>query len=130
MVKGVLHVLSVNELALEIFENLAEYAEEFNAAYHELDNGARIVTETIPGVHSISIGIWVKAGARDETASEQGLAHFIPSSAVDASAPARIHVFPNPYNPACGESLRLALAATASQLPVPASPDNRHRTCM
>jgi methenyltetrahydromethanopterin cyclohydrolase len=33
----------VNELALEIFENLAEYAEEFNAAYHELDNGARIV---------------------------------------------------------------------------------------
>jgi methenyltetrahydromethanopterin cyclohydrolase len=36
-------VLSVNELALEIFENLAEYAEEFNAAYHELDNGARIV---------------------------------------------------------------------------------------
>jgi methenyltetrahydromethanopterin cyclohydrolase len=40
---GVFHVLSVNELALEIFENLAEYAEEFNAAYHELDNGARIV---------------------------------------------------------------------------------------
>ena len=36
-------MLSVNELALEIFENLAEYAEEFNAAYHELDNGARIV---------------------------------------------------------------------------------------
>mgnify|MGYP000988999136 CR=1 FL=1 len=43
MFKGVFHVLSVNELALEIFENLAEYAEEFNAAYHELDNGARIV---------------------------------------------------------------------------------------
>ncbi|MBP7120270.1 MAG: methenyltetrahydromethanopterin cyclohydrolase, partial [Methanolinea sp.] len=36
-------MLSVNELALEIFENLAEYAEEFNAAYHELDNGARII---------------------------------------------------------------------------------------
>jgi len=43
----------------------------------QLDNGARIVTETIPGVHSISIGIWVKAGARDESAAEQGLAHFI-----------------------------------------------------
>lgn len=42
-----------------------------------LDNGARIVTEAIPGVHSISIGIWVKAGARDESAAEQGLAHFI-----------------------------------------------------
>jgi len=43
----------------------------------QLDNGARIVTETIPGVHSITIGIWVKAGARDESAAEQGLAHFI-----------------------------------------------------
>ena len=36
-------MLSVNELALEIFDNLADLAEEFNAAYHELDNGARIV---------------------------------------------------------------------------------------
>jgi methenyltetrahydromethanopterin cyclohydrolase len=36
-------MLSVNELALEIFENLAEIPEEFNCAYHELDNGARIV---------------------------------------------------------------------------------------
>lgn len=37
-------MLSVNELALDIFEELFEYAEEFNAAPpHELDNGARIV---------------------------------------------------------------------------------------
>jgi methenyltetrahydromethanopterin cyclohydrolase len=36
-------MLSVNELALDIFEELFEYAEEFNAATHELDNGARIV---------------------------------------------------------------------------------------
>jgi len=43
----------------------------------QLDNGARIVTETIPGVHSISIGIWIKAGARNESIAEQGLAHFI-----------------------------------------------------
>ena len=43
----------------------------------QLDNGARIVTETIPGVHSITIGIWVKAGARNESIAEQGLAHFI-----------------------------------------------------
>jgi len=42
MVQG-FSMLSVNELALEIFDNLAELAEEFNAAYHELDNGARIV---------------------------------------------------------------------------------------
>ena len=36
-------MLSVNVLALEIFDNLADLAEEFNCAYHELDNGARIV---------------------------------------------------------------------------------------
>lgn len=43
MVQGVKHMLSVNELASEIFDNLAEVSEEFNAAYHELDNGARII---------------------------------------------------------------------------------------
>jgi methenyltetrahydromethanopterin cyclohydrolase len=36
-------MLSVNELALDIFEDLAETPEEFNCTYHELDNGARIV---------------------------------------------------------------------------------------
>ena len=43
MVEVVKNMLSVNELALEIFDNLAELSEEFNATYHELDNGARIV---------------------------------------------------------------------------------------
>jgi methenyltetrahydromethanopterin cyclohydrolase len=43
MMQGFLSMLSVNELALEIFENLAEIPEEFNCTYHELDNGARIV---------------------------------------------------------------------------------------
>ena len=30
-------------IALEIFDNLANYSEDFNVAYHELDNGAKIV---------------------------------------------------------------------------------------
>jgi len=36
-------MLSVNELALDLFEEFFEYSEEYNAASHELDNGARIV---------------------------------------------------------------------------------------
>ena len=36
-------LIHINELALDIFEELAEYPEEFNAAFHQLDNGARIV---------------------------------------------------------------------------------------
>lgn len=36
-------MISVNELALEIFEDLVDYPEEFNVAFHQLDNGARII---------------------------------------------------------------------------------------
>ncbi len=36
-------VISINELAIETFENLVDFSEDFNVAYHELDNGARIV---------------------------------------------------------------------------------------
>ncbi|MGC9435015.1 MAG: methenyltetrahydromethanopterin cyclohydrolase [Methanomicrobiales archaeon] len=36
-------MLSVNELALDLFEELAEYPEDHRVAYHQLDNGARIV---------------------------------------------------------------------------------------
>ncbi|MHC1630285.1 MAG: methenyltetrahydromethanopterin cyclohydrolase [Methanoculleaceae archaeon] len=36
-------MLSVNELALDLFEELAEYPEDHCVAFHQLDNGARIV---------------------------------------------------------------------------------------
>ncbi|MDD1660993.1 MAG: methenyltetrahydromethanopterin cyclohydrolase, partial [Methanomicrobiales archaeon] len=36
-------MLSINELALDLFNDLAEFPEDFNAAFHQLDNGARIV---------------------------------------------------------------------------------------
>ena len=42
-----------------------------------LDNGIRIVSKKIPYVRSISMGVWVNAGARDETPAENGLSHFI-----------------------------------------------------
>lgn len=42
-----------------------------------LSNGVRIVTETVPSVHSVSIGIWVKAGSRHEKKREIGISHFI-----------------------------------------------------
>lgn len=43
----------------------------------ELDNGVRVVTENIPSVRSISAGVWVFVGSRDERASEAGISHFI-----------------------------------------------------
>ena len=42
-----------------------------------LENGIRIVSKKIPYVRSISMGMWVNAGARDETSAESGLSHFI-----------------------------------------------------
>ena len=42
-----------------------------------LRNGIRVVTERIPFAHSVSTGIWVNAGSRDETPSERGITHFI-----------------------------------------------------
>jgi predicted Zn-dependent peptidase len=42
-----------------------------------LPNGVRIVTKTMPHTRSVSMGVWVNAGARDEADEENGLCHFI-----------------------------------------------------
>ena len=42
-----------------------------------LQNGVRILTEPMAGVRSASLGFWVGAGSRHETAAENGAAHFI-----------------------------------------------------
>ena len=42
-----------------------------------LPNGIRILTETVPHVESVSVGIWVASGAYDESASHGGISHFI-----------------------------------------------------
>ena len=43
----------------------------------ELDNKIRIVTERIPHVKSVSVGIWVNVGSRDEEEGENGISHLI-----------------------------------------------------
>jgi predicted Zn-dependent peptidase len=42
-----------------------------------LKNGIRVVTEKIGYVRSVSIGIWIDAGSRDEGDDERGVSHFI-----------------------------------------------------
>ncbi|MEG6615708.1 pitrilysin family protein [Peptococcaceae bacterium 1198_IL3148] len=42
-----------------------------------LDNGVRILSEEIPHVRSISTGIWVNVGSRDENDENSGISHFI-----------------------------------------------------
>ncbi len=42
-----------------------------------LENGVRVVSETIDNVRSISVGVWIEVGSRDERADEAGASHFI-----------------------------------------------------
>ncbi|MDQ0299182.1 putative Zn-dependent peptidase [Salibacterium salarium] len=42
-----------------------------------LTNGLRIVTEDIPTVRSMTIGIWIGSGSRYESAEENGVSHFL-----------------------------------------------------
>ena len=42
-----------------------------------LSNGVRVITEAMPHVRSVSIGIWIGTGSRRETGEQNGISHFI-----------------------------------------------------
>lgn len=42
-----------------------------------LPNGLTIVTEEVESVKSLSVGIWVKTGSRNETVEQAGITHFL-----------------------------------------------------
>jgi predicted Zn-dependent peptidase len=43
----------------------------------ELDSGLRVVTEVVPSVRSVALGMWVRTGSRDETPAQAGVSHFL-----------------------------------------------------
>jgi predicted Zn-dependent peptidase len=42
-----------------------------------LPNGVRVITEPMPHVRSVSVGIWIGTGSRRETGDQNGVSHFI-----------------------------------------------------
>src|SRR6476469_4763738 len=42
-----------------------------------LDNGLRLITETMPQVRSVTIGVWLTRGSRHEVEARSGIAHFV-----------------------------------------------------
>lgn len=44
---------------------------------HTCKNGVRIVLEQIPTVRSVSIGVWIGTGSRNETEQNNGISHFL-----------------------------------------------------
>ena len=48
-----------------------------NVRREVLPNGLTILTEHMPGLRSVSLGIWVRRGSRHELAAQNGICHFI-----------------------------------------------------
>ncbi len=42
-----------------------------------LANGLLVLTERMPHVNSLSMGVWVRSGSRDETPERNGISHFV-----------------------------------------------------
>jgi len=42
-----------------------------------LDSGLRLITESMPHVRSVSIGVWLMRGSRHESDEQGGIAHFV-----------------------------------------------------
>ena len=42
-----------------------------------LKSGLTVVTETMPHLESVALGVWIKSGSRNETADEHGIAHLL-----------------------------------------------------
>jgi predicted Zn-dependent peptidase len=48
-----------------------------NVHITRLPNGLTILTEHMPEVRSVSLGIWLRRGSRHETSAQNGICHFI-----------------------------------------------------
>lgn len=42
-----------------------------------LPTGLRVISESVPGAHSVTLGIWAGVGSRDESTASAGAAHFL-----------------------------------------------------
>ena len=43
----------------------------------EFDNGLKLATNHMPGMESLAVGIWIKAGSRNEDERNSGISHFL-----------------------------------------------------
>ena len=48
-----------------------------NVEITRLSSGLTVVTESMPHLESVALGVWIKSGARNETANEHGIAHLL-----------------------------------------------------
>jgi predicted Zn-dependent peptidase len=58
-----------------LMEGMPPVAEEYGKSV--LPDGIRVITERIPHVRSVAVGIWVDTGSRNEPESRGGISHLI-----------------------------------------------------
>ena len=56
---------------------MAEHSAQRMVVREVLDNGLRLITETMPHVRSVTIGVWLMRGSRHESDERSGIAHFV-----------------------------------------------------
>ncbi len=51
-----------------------------------LSNGLKIISDPMPGLESVAVGVWVNTGARNETPREMGISHMLEHMAFKGTA--------------------------------------------
>lgn len=57
-----------------------------NVECTRLESGLTVVTEQMPHLESVALGVWINSGARNETADEHGIAHLLEHMAFKGTA--------------------------------------------
>jgi len=55
----------------------ASGATDLAAVLSAQGSGVRVVTEEVPSVRSVALGLWVRTGSRNETPAQAGVSHFL-----------------------------------------------------
>ena len=48
-----------------------------NVRTTRLENGLRVVTDTMPHLRTAALGVWVEAGSRSERPEQNGITHLL-----------------------------------------------------
>lgn len=81
-------MISVNELALDIFEGLAEFPEDYNVEFHQMNNGARFVdcgVNTKGGYSAGRIFTEICMGGLGEVTFRNGQINGVPMPFIDVN---------------------------------------------
>jgi predicted Zn-dependent peptidase len=58
-----------------------------NVQITRLPNGLTILSEHMPELRSVSLGIWLRRGSRHETSDQNGICHFIEHALFQRQSP-------------------------------------------